>query len=90
MSDKLESGIYTVDENAIFIVFGGKINIGVGQTSDNIYKTIGIQELNENAEIGVKNPEPWDKNKSTIHLLFDKKEEIDVFIKNLKRIRKNL
>lgn len=86
----MESGIYNDGESSIFIIFGGKINILIGTMKYDNYKTIGFQELNKKVEIGTEYPEPWDKNKPTIHLLFDKKEEIDVVINNLKKLREKL
>lgn len=83
----MESGIYNDGESSIFIIFGGKINIGIGTMKYDNYKAIGFQELNKKVEIGTEYAEAWDKNKPTIHLLFDKKEEIDAVINGLKKLR---
>lgn len=87
----MESGFYSSeDENRIFVVFGGKI--GVGLARNEVEKQIGIcfQELDNNHEIGERKPEKFNKEKPTIYLLFEDVKSIDVLIKDLSEAKKQL
>lgn len=87
----MESGFYSnEDGNKIFVVFGGRI--GVGVVRNKIEKQAGIffQELDKNHEIGEYRPEEFNKEKTTIHLLFEDAKSIDVLIKDLLEAKKQL
>lgn len=87
----MESGFYSSEDgNRIFVVFGGKIGVGVVQNKVEKQAGIYLQELDNNHEIGEYRPEEFNKEKTTIHLLFEDAKSIDILIKDLLEAKKEL
>lgn len=51
---------------------------------------LALQEMNDMHEVGENKPEPFDKEKPTIYLLFEDAKSIDVVLKTLLDAKKNL
>ena len=90
----MESGIYYDGKN-LFVIFGGKIDIGGGNVTinylDKKYACVHFQENSDSYTIGddVYDKEPIAEDKK-IMLCFDKVASIDVVIKVLERAKENL
>lgn len=86
----IESGIYGNEEGSAFVVFGGKINAGFGFHRQTKKHAIVFQELDKKVDVGIENPETYSENKPSIFLLFNGKEEVDVLINILNKLKENI
>lgn len=87
----MESGLYcSEDEKNAYVVFGGKINTVAAKDDEEKIVAILLQELDKKLEIGTKKSEDWDKEKPTIHLIFNNTKSIDVLIDLLQSAKQQL
>ena len=93
-----ESGIFKdKNDKSIYVIFGGKIALGVGLYNKNdntdcksVEALMEMAELKESMPIGAK----WDspdvvslKDTPTVKLIFNKIESIDTLIEGLKKMK---
>lgn len=86
----IESGIYSNENGSVFVVFGGKINVGCGFHRQTKKHATVFQELDKKVDVGTENPEKYSENKQSIFFLFNGKEEVDVLINILNKLKENI
>lgn len=78
------------DSGELFVVFGGKIHLAIGENKKHKTASVMFQELDKQYDLCSKHEEQWDSNKPTVHFVFDDVRSIDVVQEALEEAKKIL